>query len=174
MPRTIASAMTARATPFPAPRAFLRIPVEVVLGIAVVVILPARARRVVAVIGGALLGLVTILKLFDMGFYQALDRPFDPVLDMGLLGDAVEVVKRSTGTAGAVGGVVVAVLLMIGVLTLMALSALRLTRIVASHRRPAIATAAVLGVAWFVCMALGVQIVPGVPVASRVAVTDAY
>ncbi len=156
------------------PRAFLRIPVEVVLGIAVVVILPARARRVVAVIGGALLGLVTILKLFDMGFYQSLDRPFDPVLDMGLLGDAVEVVKRSIGTAGAVGGVVVAVLLMIGVLTLMALSALRLTRIVASHRRPAIGTAAVLGVAWFVCMALGVQIVPGVPVASRVAITDAY
>src|SRR6266511_4791906 len=74
----------------------------------------------------------------------SLDRPFDPVLDMGLLGDAVEVVKRSIGTAGAVGGVVVAVLLMIGVLTLMALSALRLTRIVASHRRPAIGTAAVL------------------------------
>src|SRR6266511_4943505 len=56
------------------PRGFLRIPVEVVLCIAVVVILPARARRVVAVIGGALLGLVTILKLFDMGFYQSLDR----------------------------------------------------------------------------------------------------
>src|SRR5262245_35434702 len=57
--------------------AFVRIPLEgVILGLAVV-FLPPRARRVAAVVLGGLLGVLTVLKLLDMGFYEALDRPFD-------------------------------------------------------------------------------------------------
>src|SRR5919205_81296 len=54
------------------PGAFVRIPLEGVILAAVVVLLPPRPRRIVALVVGALLGVLTILKLLDMGFYEAL------------------------------------------------------------------------------------------------------
>jgi hypothetical protein len=156
------------------PGAFLRIPVEGLLGVALVLVLPARARRVVVVVGGAVLGLLTILRLIDMGFYEVLDRPFDPVLDWPLLADAVEVVQRSIGRAAAIGAVVVAVVLVAAVLVLMTLSVRRLTRIVVRHHTAALRTVVALGIAWVTCVVLGVQIVPGVPVAAKGAAGLAY
>jgi hypothetical protein len=150
-----------------APGTLLRIPVEALLGVALVLVLPAKVRRVVAVLAGAILGLLAILRLINMGFYEVLNRPFDPVVDWPLLADAVEVVKRSLGQAAAVGAVVVAVILTAAVLALMIVAVMRLTRLVVRHRTPAIRTVAVLGVAWVTCALLGTQFVPGVPVASR-------
>src|SRR5688500_16586219 len=49
------------------PWTFLRIPAEAVVGIAVLLALPPRPRRVLAILGGAGLALVTILKAVDMG-----------------------------------------------------------------------------------------------------------
>src|SRR5437899_4607974 len=42
------------------PGAFLRIPVEGLLGVALVLVLPPRVRRLAVVLGGAVLGLLTI------------------------------------------------------------------------------------------------------------------
>jgi len=50
---------------------------------------------------------------------------------------------------------------------LVTVSMLRLTRLVARHRRVAGRSALVFGVAWVTCGALGVQVLPGVPVADR-------
>jgi hypothetical protein len=157
-----------------APAVFLRIPVEALIGVAILVVLPARARRVVAVVAGAALGLLTILKLIDMGFNAAFSRPFDPILDWGFLSDAVEVLARSIGRAGATIAAIVAVLVALGVPVLMALSARRLARLVAGHRTPAIRTVAVLGIAWLACALLGAQIVPHEPIASDSAAVLAY
>jgi phosphatidylglycerophosphate synthase len=79
------------------PAAFLRIPVEglVVAGLALV--LPSWARRIVAVVVGVLLGLLTVLKLLDMGFFAAFDRPFDLATDGGYLGSAIDLAKDSIG-----------------------------------------------------------------------------
>jgi hypothetical protein len=156
------------------PSAFLRIPAEVVLGVLVLLLLPARLGRVVAVLAGVVLGLLTILTLFDLGFYTVLDRPFDPVLDAPLVADAVEVVSRSTGQAGAVGAVIAAAVLAIAVLALMSWAVLRLTRLATRHRLVAVRSATVVGLAWIVCALVGVQLVPGVPVASSSAATLAY
>ncbi|OLB65525.1 MAG: sulfatase [Actinobacteria bacterium 13_2_20CM_2_72_6] len=156
------------------PGAFLRIPVEGLLGVALVLVLPPKTRRVVAAIGGALLGLLTILRLINMGFYEVLDRPFDPVLDWPLLADAAEVVKRSLGTAAEIGAVIVAVVLTAAVLLLMTLAALRLTRLAVRYRTPAIRGVAVLGIAWATLATLGAQLVPGVPIAAKGAAGVAY
>jgi hypothetical protein len=156
------------------PWSFLRIPLEGLLVGAFVLILPPRLRRVVAVLFGIGLGLLTILKVIDMGFYESLDRRFDPVLDWPLLGDAVDFVRRSYGGAGAIVAMVVAGVLVVALLGLMALAALRLNRLASGHRTAAIRTVVGLGVAWLVCSALGVQILPGVPVASGSAVVLAY
>ena len=156
------------------PGAFVRIPVEGLLGVALVLVLPARARWVVATLVGVALGLLTIVKIVDMGFYEVLARSFDPVLDWPLLADAVEFLNRSIGRVGAIGSVVAAVALAVAVLLLMTRSVLRLTRLVVRRRSTATRTIAVLGVAWLTCAVFGVQIVPGVPVAAHSAAALTY
>ncbi|MFC5746371.1 sulfatase [Actinomadura rugatobispora] len=149
------------------PGAFARVPVEGVLLVALVVIVPARARRTVAVLAGAAIGVMTIVKVVDMGFYQVLARPFDPVLDWVLIGSGVEFLDSSFGRAGAIAAVIGIVLLAAALLVLMALSVLRLARLVVRYNATATATVGVAGTVWIVCAALGAQVVPGVPVAAR-------
>ena len=64
-----------------APSAFLRIPVEGLLFVVLVLVLPPRVARILAIVGGLGLGALTILRLLDMGFGSAFDRPFHPVYD---------------------------------------------------------------------------------------------
>ncbi|NYD51572.1 hypothetical protein BJY14_007555 [Actinomadura luteofluorescens] len=156
------------------PGAFVRVPIEGVAGVALVLVLPARARRWAAGTAGAVLGLLLVLKVLDIGFDAVLVRPFDLVLDWPLLGPAVEFVKESSGPAGAVAAVVVAVVLAVGVVVLTALSTLRLSGVAVRHRRPASSAAGVLGTVWLACAVLGAQFVHGVPVASRSAAVLAY
>src|SRR5262249_42609409 len=119
-------------------------------------------------------GLLSIVKIVDMGFFAVLARPFDPVLDWPLFGAAVEFLTGSIGRVGAIGSAVAAVAIAVAVLILMTRSVLRLTRLVSRHRTAAIRTVAVLGVAWVTCAVLGVQIVPGVPLAANSASGLAY
>jgi hypothetical protein len=149
------------------PAAFLRIPVEGLVGVAVLLVLPGRTRRVAAVLAGVVLGLLAILRIFDAGFSAVLTRPFDPLIDWALLGAGVEFLTSSVGRAGAVGAVLAAVVLAVALLVLMALSVLRLTRLAVGYRGPTTRAVAVLTPIWVACALLGTQIVPGVPVASR-------
>jgi hypothetical protein len=156
------------------PAALVRIPLEAVAGVALLLVLPRRARGIAAALGGAVLGLLTLLKVFDMGFLSVLERPFDPVFDWTLFANAREFVAGSFGPAAAVGAAVAAVVLALAVVVLMTLAALRLSRIVDRHRSAATRGVAVLGVAWLACLALGAQLAPPVPVASRSAAALAY
>jgi hypothetical protein len=156
------------------PGAFVRIPVEGLLGAAVLLVLPARARRVVAALAGVALGLLTIVKVIDMGFFAVLARPFDPVLDWILFDDAVAFLTDSVGRAGAIGSAVAAALLALAVVVLMTLSVLRLSRLVVRHNTTATRAVAALTAVWFTCAALGAQVVPGAPVASGSETAFAY
>jgi hypothetical protein len=156
------------------PGAFLRIPAEALIGVAIVLVLPAKARRVVAMLVGVALGVLTVFKIVDMGFYEVLDRPFDPVLDWILLQDAEQALVRSIGRVGGIGSSVAVVAVAVAVPALMAVSVLRLSRLVVRHRTTAIRTVGVVGVAWVVCAALGVHIVAGVPVAAHSAAALTY
>lgn len=146
---------------------FVRIPLEGLIGVGLALVLPARLRRVVMAIGGVLLGLLTIVKITDIGFYEALDRPFHPVFDWSFLGDGQAFLSTTLGQVGGIAALVVAMLLIVGVPVLMTLSVLRLTRIIARHTTIATGGAAVLAVAWVACAALGAQLVSGVPVAAN-------
>ncbi len=156
------------------PLALVRIPVEGLVGLAVLLVLPARPRKVVAAIGGLLLGVLTILRLLDMGFQETLVRPFDPVLDWTLLSDAYGFVDSALGQAGAIGAAVVAVLIVVALLVLMTRAAMRLTRVAIRHRRTSARAVAGFSVLWLVCAAAGAQIVAPVPVASRSAAALLY
>lgn len=154
--------------------AFLRIPVEALVGVGLVLVLPPRARRVVAAVLGAGLGLVLIVKFADMGFFVAFDRPFNLVFDWGFLPSALDLVKDSAGEAGAVAAVIGVPLLAVALVVLMTLAALRLTRVVVGHRTTAARTAAVLGLVWVVFAVFGIQVEQGQPIAARTAASLAY
>ncbi|MEU3519861.1 sulfatase [Streptomyces sp. NPDC006654] len=145
---------------------FFRLPVEALFLAILLLVLPARARRVAAVAAGSLLGLSTVLKCLDMGFYQTLARPFDLVFDWVLLTDAADWVKDSFGHAGEVLAVIGAIVLLIAVLVLSALTMVRLSNMMARHRAVAVRTTLVLGVVWITCFTLGVQFA-GVPFATN-------
>ena len=154
--------------------AFLRVPVEALVGIALFVLLPRRVGRVLAGIAGAALGALLLLKILDIGFYSALARPFDLVLDWGLLDDAERVLADSVGKAGAVAAAAGAVVLVAGVLVGTTLAALRLNSVVSRHKAGATRSLAVVGVAWGACASLGVQLAPDLPVAADSATSVAY
>jgi len=66
------------------PIAFLRLPVELLVLLAVVLALPEHlrgVRRLVVAAAALTLALVTVLKALDIGFVEALNRPFDPLVD---------------------------------------------------------------------------------------------
>jgi hypothetical protein len=152
------------------PLAFARIPVEGLAAAGVVLAVPARretAARRLAAIGGVLLGVLTLGTLLDVGFYDVLVRPFDPVLDWGLLGDAAGVLESSVGRTAAVAVVVLALVLAAALVAGLGLSALRSARLVRRHRRIALGTVNVLAAGWVACAVAGVQLVPGEPLASR-------
>jgi hypothetical protein len=154
--------------------AFARIPVEGLMGAALVLVLPARGRRIAIVVIGAGLGLLTILKMLDMGFYEVFDRPFHPVFDWSFLGPAVDFLETSFGNPGAILAVIGVVVLVVALLLLMTLAVRRLSRLALGHRTAATNTLALLGVVWLVCALSGAQLVAQEPVASRSAADHVY
>ena len=147
------------------PGEFVRIPIDGLIGVALVAVLPPRPRLAVAVVAGIVLGLLAILKIADIGFYETLNRPFHPVFDWPILGSGAEFLIQTLGQAGGIAAIAVIGILLAGLFVLMTLSLLRLTRVVARHAAGALRGTAVLAVAWVACAALGAQLVPGVPVA---------
>ena len=140
--------------------AFARLPLELLVVVALAVLLPATPRRVLAVVVGAVLGVLVLVKVLDMGFFTAFNRPFDPVSDSSYAGIGIETLRDAIGSSSANLAVAVIVVLVVGLLALPVLALLRLTRVAAGHRGWALRAAAVLGVVW---VALRVA---GAPVAS--------
>ena len=146
--------------------AFIRVPLEGLVLIAVAVVLPPVPRRILAALVGPLLGLVVILKILDMVFFTAFARPFDPVGDLGNLGTGVETLRAAIGRTQAnllIGG---GVALTVAVLVLTTLALLRLTRVAAGHRQRSLGAVAVLGAVWLICSASGAQLLAHTPIAS--------
>ncbi|WP_254886174.1 sulfatase-like hydrolase/transferase [Streptomyces sp. NA02950] len=153
---------------------FLRIPVEAIFGAALLLLLPPVSRRVVAALGGAVLGALTILNLLDIGFNEFLGRGFNVVLDWILLDDAESYMKDSLGsttaTAVSIGAVVLALLVVVG----MALAVVRISNVMARNSAVATRGTLVLGTVWVVCAAFGVQSVGGQAFASRTTVARVH
>ncbi|QOV33662.1 sulfatase [Streptomyces ferrugineus] len=148
------------------PDAFFRLPAEGILLAGLLLAVPPRSRRLLSVASGVFLGLLTVLKFVDMGFYSVLARPFDLVLDWILLDDAAEFVRESFGRTGQVLAVVGVIVLLVAVLVLMTLAMVRVTNLMVRHRAVATRTTLVLGTAWITCMTLSIQIA-GVPLATK-------
>jgi hypothetical protein len=149
------------------PAAFLRVPLDGLVAVAVILALRGRARRIAAITAGVAIGVLAVLKVLDLGFTGVLDRPFDPVFDWGFLEAALVFVDHAYGRAGAVGAAVAAGLLAVGLVVAATLAVVRLSRLAVAHRAAVARTVGVLGVVWAVVAVAGVYLVPTVPVAAR-------
>lgn len=156
------------------PAAFVRIPIEGLALVAVALLLPRRGRRIVAAAFGTLLGLVTIIKIIDMGFFEAINRPFNPTADWSYFGSAQGLLTVSIGRTSATIFLILAAAVGVAVLVFTPLALVRLTRLVADHRGTSIRTVAALSVVWVLCAAFGLQIVRNAPIASTSAAGLAY
>ena len=83
------------------PGAFVRLPLEGLVVVALALVLPATARRLLACVVGPALGLLVIVKILDIGFFATFDRPFDPVADWSYTGIGIETLRDSIGRTGA-------------------------------------------------------------------------
>jgi hypothetical protein len=129
-------------------------------------VVPPRARRVLVWGVGPFLGLVVLLKILNIGFFAAFDRPFDPYQDLSYAGSGIETLRDSIGHADANLILAGLIALVIAVPALMTLALRRLVRIAAEHRVWSLRTAAALGLTWVVCLAVGAQFVSQTPIAS--------
>ena len=154
--------------------ALVRIPIEALVAIALLLAVPERGRRVLATVLGVVLGLLTIVKIVDLGFFAVLAREFDPVNDWILLADGYRFLRSAIGSAGAVGAAAGAVLLATAVLIFMTLAVRRLSRLLAAHAGPTRHAVFGFSAAWIVLAVFGVQIVGGIPVAAQSAADLAH
>jgi len=152
------------------PAGFLRIPLDGILALALVLLLPPRGRRIAVIAVGVLLGLLAVVKIVSLGFSAVLDRPFDPVLDWPFLEAGLNYIRLSSGAATAIAAAAGGAIVAVGVLVMMVMAIRRVSRAAAAHRT--VAGRALLPVAavWVVVAIAGTQLVAGTPVASH----DAY
>jgi hypothetical protein len=148
------------------PGAFLRIPLEGIIGFALLIVLPKKARRVVALLLGAGLGVLVLLKMIDMGFRAVLARRFDPVLDGPLFGNGFDYLNETYGKVAAIAILIAVIALGLAMVAVVALSVLRLAGFAARFRKPAVGAAGALLAAWVVFALVGTQLYPLSPVAS--------
>ena len=149
------------------PSHFVQIPIEGLVLVAVCLYLPRRPRIVLAALAGILLGLLAVVKILDVGFYEELDRPFNPVIDWSSLGPALGVVQDSIGRFWGNVAAVAGVLLVLAVIVVVTLSVVRVTQVGARNRPSAVRVIGVLSLVWIVSAAFGISVGPGTPVAAR-------
>jgi len=146
---------------------FVRIPLEGLIGAGLLLVVPGRLRKILALVIGAVLGLLILVQALDFGFWTFLNRQFDLIADWGLLDDGVNFLRDAIGRPGSIVAIVLAIVFAVGIVVLMAFAVLRLCRIAARHRVGTARGLGVLGVAWLACALLGAQLVPGMPVAAH-------
>ncbi|HVU78011.1 MAG TPA: CDP-alcohol phosphatidyltransferase family protein [Gaiellaceae bacterium] len=152
------------------PGAFARLPLEGIVVVLLAALLPPRVRRLLPWVIGPALGVLVLVKLLDLGFFIAFDRPFNPVDDWSYASIGLETMRDTFGRTDADLVLVAAIALVAAALVLPTLAVRRVTRVAAGHRDRSLRSATALAVAWVGCWAFGAQIVSGAGIASTSAV----
>ena len=146
--------------------AFIRVPIELLVLVALALVLPPWPRRIVAIVAGLLIGLLSVVKFLNIAYYEEVDRPFNTVSDWVGIGQAQGVIRDAIGNAltnVVLVGVVIGLVLILG--TIIA-ATLHVTAVAARHRRGTVRGVAALTAICAVSAGLTLQLVPGSSVAS--------
>src|SRR5690349_17327620 len=137
--------------------AFVRIPVEALVLVAIALVLPLWPRRIVATIAGLLLSVLTLDKILNIAVWEELNRPFNPLNDWGSIRPAAGVVRDAIGTALTN---VVLVVIWVGIaLLVVAVTAatIHVTAVAARHRRGALRGLIAVTAVWALSAGLSLQ-----------------
>ncbi|HYB88236.1 MAG TPA: sulfatase [Streptosporangiaceae bacterium] len=148
------------------PAAFASIPVEGLVLLAIALVLPTWPRRIVAAVAGILFGLLTLVKILNIAFYEEIGRAFNPVFGWFDIGPAIGVVRDTIGatrTNIALAALCLGVILLVGAVTA---ATIHITTVAARHRHATVRGLAALTAVWVLCAGLSLQLVPGSRVAS--------
>ena len=137
---------------------FARLPLELLVVVALAALLPDTPRRVLAVVLGAVLSVLVVVKVLDIGFFTAFDRPFNPIDDSGYAGIGIETLRNAIGGSSANLAVAIAAVLLAGLLAIPVLALLRVTRLAAGHRDWALRAAIALSVVWVALRVVGAPV----------------
>jgi hypothetical protein len=148
------------------PGTFVSVPLETLLGVAVLILMPTKARPIVATLVGVVLGLWAFMKLLDMGLFAILARPFDPLLDWTLLEDGMRFLAGAIGPFPAIGCLAAAVVFVTSLVIFTTRAVQRMSGLVVRQHVLASRVVVVLAAFWLTCAQLGTEIVPGVSVAA--------
>jgi len=148
------------------PGALFRLPLEGLIFIVAAVLLPPKPRRIAAWVVGPILALIVLLKILNIGFFAAFDRPFDAYQDLSYAGIGSETLRDSIGGPTATLVFIGLGLLIASLLVFMTLAVRRLVRLAAGQRTWTLRGAGALGVVWLVCWAFGANFVAHAPIAS--------
>jgi hypothetical protein len=135
----------------------VRLPVESLIVLLVLSVLPWRAARIaVATVFGALVVLATVLAALDRVYRTTLSTSFDPA-DPQSLGDGFGVVADAIGLVAAVAGVLLLTLVAVGLAVALAWAALRTDAAIGRHRRTGSAVLTGVTAAWIAFALIGAQ-----------------
>jgi phosphatidylglycerophosphate synthase len=146
--------------------AFIRVPIELLVLVALALVLPPWPRRIVAIVAGLLIGLLSVVKFLNIAYYEEVDRPFNTVSDWVGIGQAQGVIRDAIGNAltnVVLVGVVIGLVLILGAIIA---ATLHVTAVAARHRRGTVRGVAALTAICAVSAGLTLQLVPGSSVAS--------
>jgi hypothetical protein len=146
--------------------AFVRIPVEALVLVAIALVLPLWPRRIVATIAGLALSALTLDKILNIAVWEELNRPFNPLNDWGSIRPAAGVVRDAIGTT-LTNVVLVAIWVGIAVLVVAITAAtVHVTAVASRHRRGTLRGLVAVTAVWALAAGLSWQAIPGSPVAS--------
>jgi phosphatidylglycerophosphate synthase len=145
---------------------FVRIPIELLVLVAVALVLPPWPRRIVAAVAGILFGLLIVAKFLNMAYYDLLNRAFNPVTDWPEIEQAKGVVQDAIGAKLTWVVLVVLVIALVVLVVAITAAAVHLTAVAARHRRGSVRGLAALAAIWGVSAGLSLQLIPGSPIAS--------
>jgi hypothetical protein len=155
----------------PTPLALVRIPLEGILLVGGLLVLRTDARGWFEVLVGGVLGVLLLVRLLDTAFLATLYRAFNPLTDWRYLHSAQDLLGDSVGPTAALLTLGATALLVVCLLVATPLAVRRLGRLVDTHRTGALRLVAAASLVWVVCLSLGVDVAPRLPVASTSAVT---
>ncbi|TAL72917.1 MAG: CDP-alcohol phosphatidyltransferase family protein [Rhodanobacter sp.] len=152
----------------PVPAALLRAPVALIALAALALMLPRRLHGWLAMLFGLALAAMAWLKLLDLGFQQAFERPFDPLADGAYVVPAFGVLVDTFGRLAAIIVTAAVGLAVIAIPVVLVHATRRVVTAVRRWPRPTAARAVgALGALWLVLAVADVRVpnAPG-PVAS--------
>ncbi len=148
------------------PAALFRLPVESIVAILLLTLLPwRRVRIVVAIVFGVFVVAALLIAGLDAAFRYALDVPFDPN-DWQQIGDGFGVVRDSIGAPLAIGALVLIAVLAVAIACALAWAALRVDAAVRADRAHGVPAISTVAAVWVVAALAGSQLVAGQPAAA--------